>query len=139
MIAGVAGGLLVIGAAIVLESVVFMTYELASVALLTETANPIDAITIGLRRGLAPGMKRRSLVGGIVVFLVSQGGLIPVLGVAILLTSTTHVSVLYYAVVGAGAVLLDGLVAAFVVVFAVDARVRREGYDLLAQGALSVP
>ncbi len=137
--AGVAGGLVVFAAAIVLEAIVFMTYELAAVAILTETANPIDAITIGLRRGLARGMKRRSLVGGIVVFLVSQAGLLPFVGIAILLTTTTHVSVLYFAVLGVGSLLLDGIIATFVVVFAVDARVRREGYDLFAQGAPLAP
>jgi hypothetical protein len=35
-------------------------------------------------------------------------------------------------VIGAGSVLLEGLVAAFVLVFAVDVRVRREGLDILA-------
>jgi hypothetical protein len=39
---------------------------------------------------------------------------------------------LYFAVLGAGSVVLEGIVAAFVVVFAVDFRVRREGFDILA-------
>jgi sulfite exporter TauE/SafE len=136
-VAGIIGALIVLAGVVVIESLVFMTYELASVAVMTETASPIEAITTALRRALAPGMKRRSLTGGIVVFLVSQAGLIPVLALAVLLTATTHVGALYYAVFGAGTVLLDGIVATFVVVFAVDARVRREGYDLFASGPVT--
>jgi len=38
---------------------------------------------------------------------------------------------LYFAIFGTGTILLDGLVAAFVVVYATDMRVRREGLDLV--------
>ncbi len=130
IVVGIVGGLAVIGAAVVLGSTVFMTYELASVAVVAETANPAEAIAIAFRRALGRGMKRRTLIGGIVVFLVSEAGAIPVLAVGALLSSITHVPALYYAAVGAGTLLLDGLVASFVIVFSVDTRVRREGYDL---------
>jgi hypothetical protein len=49
----------------------------------------------------------------------------------ILASAITHVDALYFAIVGGGSVLLEGLVAAFVIVFAVDVRTRREGLDLV--------
>jgi len=128
----IVGGLLVVVAAVAAGSTIFMTYELASVAVVTEMANPADAIAVAFRRAFARGMKRRTLVGGLVVFLVSEAGAIPVLMLAMLLTALTRLEPLYYATLGAGSLLLDGIVASFVVVFAVDVRVRREGYDLEA-------
>jgi hypothetical protein len=135
VIVGVVLGLAVLAAFVVVSSWVFMTYELASVAVVTELPNPLSAISAALRRGLAPGMKRRTIVGGLVVFAVSQVGTLPLLGLGAILTMTTHIDGLYFAVVGAGSVLLEGMVAAFVIVFAVDVRVRREGLDILATEA----
>jgi hypothetical protein len=129
---GVVGGLIVISAFAVVLSWVFMMYELAAVAVVTETANPIEAIGIALRRGFARGTRVRTIVGGLVVFVVSEVGSLPLIAVAVTLTAITHVDVLYFAVLGVGSVLLEGIVAAFVVVFAVDVRVRREGFDIIA-------
>jgi hypothetical protein len=131
VIVGVLGVLLVIALASVVGSLVFMAYELSAVAVVTETASPIEAIGIGLRRAFAPGMKRRTLIAGLVMLLVSWVGTLPLIGLAAVLTAITHIDALYFAILGAGGVLLDGIVAAFVVVFAVDARVRREGFDLV--------
>jgi hypothetical protein len=130
VIVGVVGLLAVIAAAAVLGSFVFMTYELASVALATETGNPIEAITVAMRRAMARGMKRRTLIGGLVLFVVSQAGLIPIIALGALVSATTHVPVLYYGIFGVGSVVLDGIVACFAVVFATDVRVRLEGLDL---------
>jgi hypothetical protein len=132
VIVGIIGGLIVfVGFAVVL-SWVFMMYQLASVAVVTETPNPIEAIGTGLRRGFARGMRVRTIVGGLIVFVVSYAGSLPLLAVAVTLTAMTHIDVLYFAIVGVGSVLLEGLVAAFVVVFAIDVRVRREGFDIIA-------
>lgn len=138
IIVGVIAAVIVIGAAVVLESLAFMAYELAAVSVMTEHAGPAAAIAAGLRRALAPGMKRRTIVAGMVVFLVSQGGLLPVVGLAVFASAVTHVDALYFAILATGGVLLDGLVATFVVVFAVDARVRREGIDLVVPDASGV-
>jgi hypothetical protein len=132
IIVGALLGIVVLAAFTIISSWVFMTYELASVAVVTEVSNPVSAIGLALRRGFARGMKRRTIVGGLVVFAVSELGTLPLFGLGALLTMTTHVDALYYAVIGAGSVLLEGLVAAFVLVFAVDVRVRREGLDILA-------
>ena len=137
IVIGVVFGLVVIAAAVVAGSVIYMTFELASVAVLTETANPIEAIGIAFRRAFGRGMKRRTLAGGLVLLVVSQAGAIPLVAVAALVTALTHNPILYYAIFGAGTVLLEGVIATYVIVFAVDARVRREGYDLVLQGALA--
>jgi hypothetical protein len=129
---GVVGGLILISAFAVVLSWVFMLYELAAVAVVTETANPVEAIGTALRRGFARGTRVRTIVGGLVVFVVSYAGSLPLLAVGATLTALTHVDVLYFAIVGVGSVLLEGIVAAFVVVFAVDVRVRREGFDIIA-------
>jgi hypothetical protein len=115
----------------VIGSFVFMAYELAAVAVVTETGNPFEAVQLALRRAFARGMKRRTAVAGLVLILVSQAGALPLVAAAALLTAFTHVDALYFAILGAGGVLLDGIVASFAVVYAVDVRVRREGYDLL--------
>jgi hypothetical protein len=72
------------------------------------------------------------MVGGLVVFVVSEVGSLPLIAVAATLTALTHVDALYFAILGVGSVLLEGIVAAFVVVYAVDVRVRREGFDIIA-------
>jgi hypothetical protein len=139
VVLGVIGAVIVFGGFTVLLSWLFMMYELAAVAVVTETANPIEAIGIALRRGFARGMRVRTIVGGLVVFVVNYAGTLPVLAVALTLTALTHIDVLYFAVLGVGSVLLEGIVAAFVVVFAVDVRVRREGFDILAAEPPPVP
>jgi hypothetical protein len=129
---GIVAGLIVIAGFAVVLSWLVMTYDYAAVAVVTETANPIEAIGTAMRRGFARGMRRRTIVGGLVVFVVSQVGALPLIAVAATLTALTHLDVLYFAILGVGSVLLEGIVAAFVVVYAVDVRVRREGFDIIA-------
>ena len=131
-VVGAVLGLSVLAVFAVALSWVLMLYELAAVAVVTETANPIEAVGIALRRGFGRGTRVRTIVGGLVVFVVSQAGSLPLIAVAVTLTALTHIDVLYFAVLGVGSVLLEGLVSAFVVVFAVDVRVRREGFDIIA-------
>jgi hypothetical protein len=135
IVAGIAGGVVVLGGALVIGALVFMAYELAAVAIVTETGNPMQAIGIGLRRAFAPGMKRRTLAAGLVLLVVTYAGTLPVIAAAVLVTALTHVEAAYFAIMAVGTVLLDGLVAAFVVVYAVDVRVRREGFDLVVPEA----
>lgn len=129
---GIIGGLIVLAAFVIVGSWLFMAYELAAVAVVTETSNPFDAVGTAMRRALARGMRWRTVVGGLVIVLVSYGGTLPLLVIAGLAVAATHVDALYFAVLGAGNVLLEGLIAAFVVVYAIDVRVRREGWDIIA-------
>jgi hypothetical protein len=133
IVVGIIGGLAVLAAFVIVGSWVYMAYGLSAVAVVTETTNPFTAVGLAMRRGFASGMRRRMIVGGLVIFLVSWAGSLPIVGIAIVATTLTHVDALYFAILGAGTVLLEGLVAAFVVVYAVDVRVRREGIDLVAE------
>lgn len=131
VIVGVIAFLVFIIAFAVVGAFVFMAYELAAVAVVTETGNPFEAVQIALRRAFGRGMKRRTVIAGLVLLLLSQAGTLPLVAVAALASVLTHVDALYFAILGVGTVLLDGIVASFAVVYAVDVRVRREGYDLL--------
>ena len=129
---GVIGGLAFFAALAIAGAWIYMTYQVAAVAVVTETANPFDAVGAAMRRGLARGMRWRTVVGGLVIVLVTYGGTLPLIAIAGLAVAATHQDALYFAVLGAGNVLLEGLIAAFVVVYAVDVRVRREGWDIIA-------
>ena len=110
---------------------VYIAYNLAAVAVVTESADIATAIGAGLRRAFGKQTRWRALVAGLIVFAISVGGSLPIIGIAATVSALVHQPALYYAIAGAGTVLLEGLVAAFIVVFATDVRVRREGLDLV--------
>ncbi len=113
-------------------SFLYMTYELATVYVVTESPNAVAAITAAIRRTVSRATWWRTVVAGLVVLAITYGGSLPMLALAGLLVAVTHIDALYFAVFGTGTILLDGLVAAFVVVYATDMRIRREGLDLVA-------
>jgi hypothetical protein len=114
----------------VVGSFVYMTYELAAVYVVTESPNAIEAISAAIRRNASRDMIWRTIVAGLVVVAITQGGLLPLILLGALVTAMTHIDAAYFAIFGTGTILLDGLVAAFLVVYAMDVRVRREGLDL---------
>lgn len=129
---GVIAGIALLAAAAVFGSFVFMTYELAATFVVTESPNAIAAIQTAIRRVSSRATFWRTVVAGLVVFAITQGLALPVAFIAGFLSAITHVSALYYAILGTGTIVLDGLVASFVVVYATDVRIRREGLDLIA-------
>lgn len=131
IVVGIIGVVAVLGAFIVVLSWIYMTYELATVAVVTEALPPFTAVGTAMGRAFAKGMRRRTIIGGLIVFVVSEAGTLPLVGIAGVLTALTHIDLLYFPIVGAGTVLLEGIVAAFVVVYAFDVRVRREGLDIV--------
>ncbi|HYZ17084.1 MAG TPA: hypothetical protein VE591_11805 [Candidatus Acidoferrum sp.] len=136
VLVGLVLGLGFLALAVTVFAWVMMTYELATVAVVTETGNPIHAAETALRRGFAPTMRRRTVVGGLVLIVVLYGGSIPAAALGAIAAALTHQPLLNVAASGVASIVLEGLIAAFVVVFATDVRVRREGLDLaiLAQG-----
>jgi hypothetical protein len=116
----------------IVASFIYMTYEVAAVYIVTERPNAVEAITAAVRRNASRDMWWRTVVAGLIVLAITQGGLLPLVLVGAFLTAVTHIDALYFAVFGTGTILLDGLVAAFMVVYATDVRVRREGLDLYA-------
>jgi uncharacterized protein (DUF2062 family) len=133
LVAGIAGGLIVLVLFLCVGIWLYMAYELAAVALVTEPVTPMTAIGAGLRRAFGKPTRWRTLIAGLIVIAVTLGGSLPILVLGATVSATLHQPVLYYAVLGAGSVLLEGLVATFVVVYAVDVRVRREGLDLAVE------
>jgi len=105
-------------------------FPLIIVYIVTEAPNPIEAISAAVRRNASRDMIWRTIVSGLVVVAITQGGLMPLILLGALVTAVTHVDAAYFAIFGTGTILLDGLVAAFLVVYAMDVRVRREGLDL---------
>jgi hypothetical protein len=133
---GVVAALAFLCALAIFASFVYMTYELAATFVVTESPNAVAAIQTAIRRVSSRATFWRTTVAGLVVFAITQGLTLPVAFIAGFLTAITHISALYYAILGTGTILLDGLVASFVVVYATDVRIRREGLDLIA---LTIP
>jgi hypothetical protein len=74
-------------------------------------------------------------VAGLIALVLLFLGQFPVLAVAVAVEVLVPVPALYYAMNGVGQLLLVGLICAFVVVYAADVRVRREGLDLVPEAA----
>jgi hypothetical protein len=133
------GAAILVGIVLVLTFVVFavavaawllMAYELASVAVVTESPNPVGAVSSGLRRAFGRGTRWRTLVAGLAYIALVYGASIPAAMAGLLLGAAMHQPLLAVAVSAVAGVLLQGLLGAFVVVYATDVRVRREGLDL---------
>ncbi len=127
----VLAGLAIVALALTTIAWIFIAYELASVAVVTELPNPIAAASAGLRRAFGAPTRWRSLLAGLVALAVNFAASVPLLAVGALVAEVTHVRGIYYAIAGTGEVLVQGLLGAFIVIYAVDVRVRREGIDLL--------
>jgi hypothetical protein len=129
---GIVLGVALLAVAVGVMAWLLMAYELAAVAVATETSNPVTAVETALRRALGRTTRWRTLLAGLVLLAVIYGAAIPIGIAAALVGLVAHEPVLTVAVTGVGNVVLEGLTAAFVVVFALDVRVRREGLDLAA-------
>jgi hypothetical protein len=114
---------------------VYMAYQLAAVSVVTESLSPSAAIGAGLRRAFRRPTATRSLIAGLIVSALSFIGVTPIIIIATLVATVGHLDVLYFAILGVGTIVLHGLVYVFVVVYANDVRVRREGLDLLPSTA----
>jgi hypothetical protein len=79
---------------------------------------------------LSPAVFWRSLLVATIVFVVTTVGEVLLLALAGGASVLTHLTALYPIIAVVGGVVLNALVTTFVVVYAVDVRVRREGYDL---------
>jgi hypothetical protein len=141
----VAGAIVGIPIALVVVATLFAAFVLLScaaqltlVAIALEDPNPIRGIAAGLRRTFGKALIWRSLLVGTITSTVSLIGTFMLIALAVGLSALTHVSALYPVIVAVGSVALSALLNTFIVVYATDVRVRREGYDLaLAAGGSS--
>jgi len=123
---GLVGVLALFGTIAGLYFAAWMTF--VSIAL--EEANPIRGIANGIRRTLSPAIFWRSALVATIVFFVSLIGSLVLLSIALGLSALTHLTALYPVIAVIGGVALNGLLTTFIVIYAIDVRVRREGYDL---------
>jgi hypothetical protein len=84
-----------------------------------------------LRRTCSPAVFWRSVLVAMIVFAVSLAGSLLLLATAAGLSVLTHLGALYPVIVVIGGVALNALLTTFIVIYAFDVRVRREGYDLV--------
>jgi hypothetical protein len=108
----------------------YFAAQMTLVSIALEDANPIRGIAAGLRRTLSPAIFWRSALVATIVFAVSLIGSLVLLSIAAALTALTHITALYPIVAVIGEVALSALITTFIVVYAIDVRIRREGYDL---------
>ena len=132
IVLGILLGLAFIGLLFAVLAWLLMAYELASVAVVTESPSPVGAVASGLRRAFGRGTRWRTLIAGLAYLALVYGASIPAATVGLLLGALTHQPLLAAAVSAVASVLVQGLLGAFVVVYATDVRVRREGLDLAA-------
>ncbi len=129
---GVVAAIVVLGGFLLLGAWVYMTYQLASAAVVIESMNPIAAITAALRRSFARQTWWRTVVAGLIALTLTQGAALVFVGLGLLVASLAHVAQLSFVILGLGTIVVEGVLAVFVVVFSTDVRVRREGLDLIA-------
>jgi hypothetical protein len=139
VIFGIVAAIVVLGGFVLVGAWVYMTYQLASAALVIESMNPIAAVTAALRRSFARQTWWRTVVAGLIVLTVTQGAALVSAALGVLIATLAHVAQLSFVILGLGTIIVEGVLAVFVVVFSTDVRVRREGLDLLAQTAPPQP
>jgi hypothetical protein len=128
---GIVAAIVVLGAFLLLGAWVYMTYQLASAAVVIESMNPIAAVTAALRRSFARQTWWRTIVAGLIVLTVTQGAALVFAALGILVATLAHMEQLSFVILGVGTIVVEGVLAVFVVVFSTDVRVRREGLDLM--------
>jgi hypothetical protein len=139
--ATIAGILIALGVGLTFCGATVLLYfaaQMTIVSIALEGAHPIRGIAQGLRRTLSPAVFWRSALVATIVFAVWLIGSLLLLGLAAGLSALTHVGALYPVIAVIGTVALNALVTTFIVLYAFDVRVRREGYDL-ELAALAVP
>jgi hypothetical protein len=109
---------------------VYFAAQMTVVSIALEDPNPASGIARGFRRTFSPAVIRRSALVATIVFGVSMIGSLLLITFAGVLSAVTHFNALYPVVAVIGGLALNALVTTFIVIYAIDVRVRREGYDL---------
>jgi hypothetical protein len=130
LLVGVPLGLVVLAVFIGALVLLYFAAQMTLAAIALEEPNPFRGIAHGLRRTLSPSIFWRTMLVATVVFGVSLIGSLILLGIASTASILTHITALYPIIAVTGSVALNALLTTFVVIYAYDVRVRREGYDL---------
>lgn len=127
---GIPAGIILAFVMFALIALMYFATQMSLISIALEDANPIHGIATGLRRTLGAPIFWRSLLVATIVFAVAGIGQLLIVSIAGALSVATHVSALYPVLAVVGGIVLNALVTTFIVIYAVDIRVRREGYDL---------
>lgn len=130
IVVGIVLWLAVLAAFLASFSVFYVAWQLAFIAVATEQPNPFRAIGLGLRRTFTGGALVKSILVGLVTLAISFGGTLLLAAVSGGIAALTHIATLYEILLAIGGLFLNGVIAAFLVGYALDVRVRREGFDL---------
>lgn len=129
-VVGIPIGIIVVAAFFGAVILIYFAAQMTIVSIALEEANPIRGIAHGLRRTFSPAVFWRSALVGTIVFAVSFVGSLILISLALTLSALTHVAALYPVIAVVGSVALNALLTTFLVIYAFDVRVRREGFDL---------
>jgi hypothetical protein len=139
VVIGIPVGIAVLAVFLAAIALLYLAAQMTLVAIALEEPNPVRGIAHGLRRTLSPGIFWRSMLVATVLFCVSLVGSLILLGIASAISLATHLTALYPVVAVTGNVALNALLTTFVVIYAFDIRVRREGYGLAVAAQMTAP
>jgi hypothetical protein len=105
--------------------------ELATVSVALEEPNPFRAIGNGWRRTFDRTLLRRTVGVALAYFAVEALGTGAFVAAGALLAALTHSYIVQTVVSDLAYVVIDGVLLVFMLVYALDLRMRREGLDLL--------
>ena len=132
--AAIVGVVIFLGVGLVFAIVaapIYLAWQQAAVSIAIEETNPVRAIGNGLRRTFDRRWFRRSLLVALAIGAISVISGIAFLTVGALFEVVFHVGPLAVLIASLGQIATQGLVLVFVVLYARDVRIRREGVDLL--------
>lgn len=133
IVAAIAGGVLafaLFAICVVLAAWIYIGAQLATVEV-TAGGGPMTAFGYGLSVAFGGTTRMRALVAALIVGAVTIGAEIIAAVAGGLLSTLTRLTLLNFAIGTVLAILIEGLVTAFVVVYALDVKVRRQGLDLV--------
>ena len=116
-----------------------VAFELSSVSVALEENNPIRAIGNGWRRTFGRALRRRTIGIALAFSAVEVVGSFALLALSALLQALTHLALLQAVVSAIGQIVISGVLGVFMVAYARDVRLRREGYDLLRAASEPAP
>jgi hypothetical protein len=116
-----------------------VAFELASISVALEEPNPVRAIGTGWRRAFDRALLRRTIGVAAAYLAVETLGMGALFAAGALLQSLAHVMVLQTIVSAIGQIFISGVLLVFMIVYARDVRLRREGLDLLHAASAPSP
>jgi hypothetical protein len=118
-------------AALVVFALLNVAFELSSVSVALEESNPFRAMGNGWRRTFDRTLRRRTFGIALAYFAVEFAGSGALVGLGAFLQSVSHLYLVQSVVSSVAQILITGVLAVFMIVYARDVRLRREGLDLL--------